>query len=87
MNQRFNIEIDTNRERALPLEVNITNRGISFWSALGCSRDYRTDSLDRALRSFLREHNRTLVTLFHAERGYGQWWQQLGLEPSGETGL
>lgn len=59
-NLRYDIEVDTDRERALPLQVNETERGISFWGSLGCSRDYRMP-LRRALQAFLREHGRTLV--------------------------
>lgn len=59
---RYDIEVDTDRERALPLQVNERDGTISFWGSLGCSRNYHTD-LGTALRAFLAEHGRKLVNV------------------------
>ena len=59
---RYNIEIDTTRECALPLEVTERDGKISFWGDLGCSRDYAMP-LRAALVAFLREHGRGLIAV------------------------
>jgi hypothetical protein len=72
-NRSFNIEIDTDKESALPMQVSIDDgrRTVSFWGSLGCSRDYplsdKGEWINPGLSAFLAEHARKCHLVYCAD--------------------